>query len=90
MKYLAKTADYTLTETDYIVDCTANSFAITLPTAVTWAGQIYVIKNSGTGVITMNTTSGETIDGNASGALTLALQYDSITVMSNGVNWLII
>jgi hypothetical protein len=33
-RYIAKTANYTLTANDYTVDCTANTFTITLPTAV--------------------------------------------------------
>ena len=87
LAYLAKTANYTLTTTDYLIDCTSNSFILTLPTSV--SGQVYVIKNSGsaTDVITINTTSG-TIDQYASGALTLA-QYASVTLMGNGTNYII-
>lgn len=87
--YVAKTSNYTITETDYTVNCTANSFTITLPSATTWTGQTYNIKNSGNGVITINTTSSQTIDGNASGVLKLN-QYDNLTVQSNGANWLIL
>lgn len=87
--YVAKTANYTITEDDHTINCTANSFTITLPSAATWTGQIYNIKNSGTGVITIATTSSQTIDGNASGVLTLA-QYDNLTVQSNGSNWIIL
>jgi hypothetical protein len=87
--YVAKTADYVLTINDYTVNCTANSFNITLPTAVNVAGLVYNIKNSGTGVITLLTTSSQTIDGNASGALTLN-QYENLTVQSDGANWMII
>jgi len=86
--YAAKTANYTLTATDYLVNCTANTFTITLPTAVAITGQIFIIKNSGTGIITLATTSSQTIDGVASGILTL-VQWDSITVTSNGANWII-
>ena len=39
--YVAKTANYTLTTADYTVNCTANSFELTLPTAVGATGQIY-------------------------------------------------
>jgi len=87
--YTSKTAAYTLTAYDSTVNCTTNTFAVTLPTAVTNTGKTYVIKNSGTGVITINTTSSQTIDGNASGALTLN-QYESLTVQSNGANWIIL
>lgn len=86
---VAKNANYTLTTIDYCVNCVANTFAITLPTAVSVTGQTYIIKNSGTGVITLNTTSSQTIDGQASGAITLA-QYVSYSVMSTGTGWIII
>jgi hypothetical protein len=87
--YRAITAARTLDVTDWTVNCTAGTFAVTLPTAVGIDGRQYNIKNSGTGVITINTTSGQTVDGAASGIITL-VQYDSITVVSNGANWIII
>ena len=87
--YVAKTSNYTLTATDGTVECTANSFTITLPTAVSATGRVYNVKNSGNGVITIATTSSQTIDGNASGVLKL-VQYDNLTVQSNGAAWLIL
>jgi len=80
---------YTFTATDYCVDVTSGSSAVTLPTAVSIAGRVYILKNSGTGTVPINTTSSQTIDGVASGVLTL-IQLDSLTVMSNGANWIII
>jgi hypothetical protein len=88
-KYVAKTANYTLTTTDYLVNCTANSFDVTLPTAAGVTGQTYNIKNSGTGLITVNTTSSQTIDGQASGVIKLN-QWENLTVMSTGANWIIL
>lgn len=85
--YVAKTANYTISATDYMINCTANTFTLTLPTAVGKTGQVYVIKNSGTGVVTIATTSSQTIDGLTSRVL--AVQYESYTVMSNGANWII-
>jgi len=55
--YSAKTANYTLDATNFLVNCTSNSFTITLPTAVSIAGRIYIIKNTGAGTITLATTS---------------------------------
>jgi len=89
LPYVSKTANYTLTEADYLVNCTANSFDITLPTAVGIEGKVYCVKNSGTGTITLKTTSSQTIDGNASGTITLA-QWNSVSVISTGANWLIV
>lgn len=87
--YVAKTANYTLTTNDYTVNCTANSFTLTLPTAVGFTGQIYNLKNSGTGTITVATTSSQTIDGKASGVITLA-QRECLTVQSDGANWMVL
>jgi len=87
--YVAKTADYTLTRGDYVVDVTANSVNITLPTAVGCTGQIYQINNSGTGTLTILTTSSQTINGDASGVVQLA-QWEQVTVISDGTNWKVI
>jgi len=88
-EYVQKSVNYTLLTTDSTVECTSNSFTITLPTAVGDLGKIYNIKNSGSGVITINTTSSQTVDVFISGELLLS-QYDCLTVQSNGTNWVII
>jgi hypothetical protein len=87
LPYVAKTATYTITDYDYTIDCTANTFTVTLPTAVGITGRIYIIKNSGAGVITVDADGTETIDGGAN--VSLATQYDSVTVQSDGANWII-
>ncbi len=87
LSYTAQTATYAILTSDGIVDCDG-TFTITLPTAVGVAGKYYELKNSGTGVITVDTTSAETIDGGATAVLTT--QYESITVASTGTNWIII
>jgi hypothetical protein len=84
--YVAKTANYTLTNTDYLVECTANTFTITLPTAVGIQGRMYNIKNTGTGVITVATTSSQTIDGQTSQTVN---QWENLSLMSNNSNWII-
>ena len=61
---------------------------MSLPTAVGITGRVYVIKNSGTGTITVDPNGSQTIDGAATVAL--ATQYQSIMVMSNGANWIVI
>jgi len=86
---VSKTANYALTDSDFTVKCTSGTFTLTLPSAIARRGRPYVLKNSGTGVITVNTTSAQTIDGQASGAITLA-QYDSLTVQSDNANWMVI
>lgn len=84
-----KTASYTLTDIDDMVVVTANSVTLTLPSAPLNNGKQYVMKNFGSGTVTLNTTSSQTIDGNASGTLTLATG-ESINVMSNNSNWYIL
>lgn len=87
LPYVAKTANYTADAAlDYQIECTANSFTVTLPTAVGIQGKMFSIKNSGTGTITVTTTSSQTIDGQLTQLLS---QYDNLVVMSNNVNWII-
>ena len=85
--YVAKTATYTATISDYTINCTANTFTVTLPTAVGITGRIYIVKNSGVGVITVDGDGSETIDGAAT--VVLGTQYESLTVMSTGASWII-
>ena len=73
--------------TDYVYLAT-NTITITLPTAVGNQNQ-YTIKNIGTGVISIATTSSQTIEGSAS-PITINVQYVSLTLVSNGANWFII
>ncbi|MFP9114592.1 beta strand repeat-containing protein [Flavobacterium sp. RHBU_3] len=84
--YAAKTAAYTILSTDDTIDFTgATTATATLLTAVGYTGKRFTIKNSGTGVITLATTSSQTIDGATT--FTLPNQYSSITVQSDGANW---
>ena len=85
LNYVAKTATYTATAADYLIDCTTGTFTIDLPSAVGITGRVYVVKNSGAGTITVDPNSGQTIDGSATATL-IALQ--SIQIMSNGANWI--
>ena len=84
--YLAKTATYTILATDYCIDCNG-TFTVNLPTAVGRAGQEYVVKNSGAGVITLDGNGTETIDG----ALTQAIIAGvAMRVISDGANWIMV
>jgi len=69
---------------------TSGVITATLPTAVGATGRQYVIKRTGTGATsyTVNTTSGQTIDGAAT--YVLAAQYATVVVQSNGTNWSIV
>ena len=86
LPYVSKNSTYTITSTDYFIDCSSGTFTVTLPTAVGAKGQIYIIKNSGSGTITLATTSDQTIDGFATKTIP---QYKSSQVQSNGSNWVV-
>lgn len=85
--YRAITALRVLDATDFIVECTSGTYAVTLPTAVGISGKQYTIKNSGTGVVTLTANGAELIDASGTKAL---VQYNSITVMSNNTGWIIL
>lgn len=88
LPFTNRTSAYTIDNLDCVINCTANTFTVTLPTAVGVEGQYYVIKNSGTGIVTIDGNASETIDGRLN--FVLATQYESITVVSNGANWVIV
>jgi hypothetical protein len=85
--YTAINAIYAVAATDYQIECTANTFTVTLPTAVGITGKTYSIKNTGAGVITVACDGAETIDSIATQTLN---QWDNIVVLSNGASWIII
>jgi hypothetical protein len=59
----------------------------TLPTAVGNNGLTYDITNSNTGVVTIATVSSQTISGLST--VILDSQWQSVTVRSDGSNWII-
>lgn len=67
----------------------ATAVNATLPDAEDNEGVILVLKNVGAGVVTLLTVDSQTIDQNASGALTMA-QWARYTLRSDGANWLIV
>lgn len=83
----SKTGAYTAGADDYFINCTANTFTVTLPKASSLSGKIYQIKNSGNGTITIDGDGSETIDGDLNQSL---IQDESMTIISNGSNWFII
>ena len=88
VKYTPVSGTYTVTVNDCVVDCTSNTFTVTLPTAAGIQGQVFTVKNSGTGVITVAAAGGEFIDGVATQVL--PVQYESLTMISNNTGWGII
>lgn len=74
---------YNISYDDYLINCTSGSFTVILPTAVGVQGKHYVIKNSSTGVITVNTTNSQKIDGLTSISL---MPGDNLYIYSTGLD----
>jgi hypothetical protein len=91
LSIITKTANYTATSSDYTILCNKSSaMNLNLPTAVGITGRIYVIKKiSGASAdVTINPNGSQTIDG--AGTYVITIQYDRITVQSDGANWFIL
>jgi hypothetical protein len=77
-----------ITHRTALVDATAAARTITLPTAASAKYRVYTIKkiDASVNVVTIDAAGAETIDG----ALTvvLTLQWERITIQSNGTAWL--
>jgi hypothetical protein len=88
--YRAFTSTATAGSTDNLLVFTGTSATtITLPTAVGCSGRNYVIKNASTTgptpLLTVATTSSQTIDGAATWLLDDP--YETVTLISDGSNW---
>jgi phage gp45-like len=86
--YVAKTGTYTTTTSDFVIEASSGTFQINLISAVGITGQVFIIKNSNSGTITIDGNGAETIDGAAT--YTLSAQYKYVQIMSNGSNWIVI
>lgn len=72
--------------TDYVYICSA-ALTLTLPTAV-GNKNLYTVKRTGTGNITVATTSSQTIDGLTTFVLDTA--WMSIDLISDNANWFVV
>ena len=86
--YVAKAVDYNVSANDYSIEVTATGKTMTLPTAVGITGRIYVVTLTASGSSTVGTTSSQTINGSTT--YSLGSQYKTVTVQSNGANWIVI
>jgi hypothetical protein len=87
------TATYAIVNTDHnvLADATSAAFTVTLPTAVGYSGR-YTIDDitSTANLVTLATTSSQTIDGNSSttlGTQASGAPWSSIDLISDGANW---
>jgi hypothetical protein len=91
LEYDAKTADYTATEAESLIACTAAALrTITLPAAASSAGQSLTIRKTDATAfpVLIDGNASETIDGET--GIYLTLQYESVTVQCDATGWHII
>ena len=84
--YISVSSNYTATSNDYMIECTSGTFNVQLPTAIGVTGKEFVIKNTGSGTITVIPFMSELIDDETSFGL---LKNDTLPIMSNGSKWII-
>lgn len=87
------TSSFTATvQNAYSVDSTSGAIVCTLPTAVGNASKEIVVEHLTVGgnSLTFNTTSSQTISGQASGAIVNSTRYNVFRFMSNGANWMLL
>lgn len=84
-----KSANHTLVNTEDVVICTGGAFTVTLHAAndATRGTRQAVIKNATSGDVTVDGDGSETIDGEL--YFTLG-QWESVTIISTGSQWLAI
>lgn len=88
--YKAITGTYSVLLSDILLVATSGTFAVTMPDATTMQiGKPYMIKNIGTGFITLNSTGGQTIGGQASGTIIFG-QHHGYELASNGANIIVL
>jgi len=86
----AQTATANIAVTDHVVTGShaTVAFTLTLPTlASAGTGREFVVKNLNAAVVTVDGNGAETIDGSADVALN---QYESVTLVCNGTEWMIL
>jgi len=86
----AVNAILTVNDFTLLMDASGGTRTATLPSAATVTGIIYNIKKIDTSgnIVTITTIGGQTIDGASTYSLTV--QYQSVTIQSDGSNWFII
>lgn len=84
------TSNTTLSTGNYTVICdtTVGAVTVTLPTAASSAGRIYIIKRTGANNVIIDPDGSELIDGVAT--KTLSTDMSAVTIQSDSVGWFII
>lgn len=82
------TESTTLLITDQQIECNSGAgIVVTLPTAEGVEGKVYSIKNIGEGVVSVETTGEQTIDGETDQHVFL---WENMVLISNGSDWFVI
>jgi hypothetical protein len=84
--YAAKTGAYTATVDDNTLNVTSGTFTLDLPAASTCTGKTLKVKNSGTGVVTLDGNASETIEGVATFPLG---KGGYVEITSTGAAWIL-
>lgn len=73
-----------------LANCASNNVQLDLPDASTNSGRVYHVKkiDSSVNTVTIDGLSAQTIDGSATAVI--STQWDSLTIVSNGVGWYIL
>ena len=74
-----------LTTDDIVIVNSSSAVTLTMPNASTV--KMYYIKNVGTGTVTINTVSSQTIDGDSN--LIMEFQWSAVQLSATGTEWLI-
>lgn len=86
LAFRSVTADSSVTTDDQFI-AADGTLTLTLPTAIGNTGRVFIVKNVGTGAVTITGTSAQTIDGQTS--MVLTGQYSALNLVSNGSDWYI-
>lgn len=88
---VSKTANYTATTSDFLINCDATSaaFTITLPAAASNTGKIYEIykTDSSTNAVTIDANGSETISGFTTKVL--GHQHHGVLIICDGSGWVV-
>jgi len=82
-----KNADYTLTNADDVIKAATPGIVLTLHSAATATSKPFTLTNSSDGNIFFATTSSQTVNGSTTGIM---IPAQSLTLISDGANWIII
>jgi hypothetical protein len=85
--YVRIDSAYTATTANSTIEISGGTFTLTLHTAVGNSGITIYIKNSGSGIVTVDAHISETIDGQLTRTLG---KFEDLFLQSNGNNWIIL